>query len=116
MTANFPIYLLVMAGVTYLIRMLPLTIFRKEIKSTFIKSFLHYVPFAVLGAMTIPDVLYSTGDMRTAAVGLVAAVFLAWKGKSLLTVAAKQVLRELDFITALPASAVLAAQGILLLF
>ena len=87
MTANFPIYLLVMAGVTYLIRMLPLTIFRKEIKSTFIKSFLHYVPFAVLGAMTIPDVLYSTGDMRTAAVGLVAAVFLAWKGKSLLTVA-----------------------------
>ena len=58
MTANFPIYLLVMAGVTYLIRMLPLTIFRKEIKSTFIKSFLHYVPFAVLGAMTIPDVLY----------------------------------------------------------
>ena len=72
MTANFPIYLLVMAGVTYLIRMLPLTIFRKEIKSTFIKSFLHYVPFAVLGAMTIPDVLYSTGDMRTAAVGLVA--------------------------------------------
>ena len=84
MTANFPIYLLVMAGVTYLIRMLPLTIFRKEIKSTFIKSFLHYVPFAVLGAMTIPDVLYSTGDMRTAAVGLVVAVFLAWKGKSLL--------------------------------
>ena len=79
MTANFPIYLLVMAGVTYLIRMLPLTIFRKEIKSTFIKSFLHYVPFAVLGAMTIPDVLYSTGDMRTAAVGLVVAVFLAWK-------------------------------------
>ena len=87
MTANFPIYLLVMAGVTYLIRMLPLTIFRKEIKSTFVKSFLHYVPFAVLGAMTIPDVLYSTGDMRTAAVGLVVAVFLAWKGKSLLTVA-----------------------------
>ena len=99
MTANFPIYLLVMAGVTYLIRMLPLTIFRKEIKSTFIKSFL-----AVLGAMTIPDVLYSTGDMRTAAVGLVAAVFLAWKGKSLLTVALAA------------CAAVLAAQGILLLF
>ena len=99
MTANFPIYLLVMAGVTYLIRMLPLTIFRKEIKSTFIKSFLHYVPFAVLGAMTIPDVLYST-----AAVGLVVAVFLAWKGKSLLTVALAA------------CAAVLAAQGILLLF
>mgnify|MGYP000655243232 FL=1 len=82
----------------------PLTIFRKEIKSTFIKSFLHYVPFAVLGAMTIPDVLYSTGDMRTAAVGLVVAVFLAWKGKSLLTVALAA------------CAAVLAAQGVLLLF
>ena len=102
MTANFPIYLLVMAGVTYLIRMLPLTIFRKEIKSTFVKSF--YVPFAVLGAMTIPDVLYSTGDLRTAAVGLVVAVILAWKGKSLLTVALAA------------CAAVLAAQGILLLF
>ena len=101
MTANFPIYLLVMAGVTYLIRMLPLTIFRKEIKSTFIKSFLHYVPFAVLGAMTIPDVLYSTGDLRTAAVGFVVAVILAWKGKSLLTVALAA------------CAAVLAAQGIL---
>ena len=104
MTANFPIYLLVMAGVTYLIRMLPLTIFRKEIKSTFIKSFLHYVPFAVLGAMTIPDVLYSTGDLRTAAVGFVVAVILAWKGKSLLTVALAA------------CAAVLAAQGVLLLF
>ena len=82
----------------------PLTIFRKEIKSTFIKSFLHYVPFAVLGAMTIPDVLYSTGDLRTAAVGFVVAVILAWKGKSLLTVALAA------------CAAVLAAQGILLLF
>ena len=53
MTANFPIYLLVMAGVTYLIRMLPLTIFRKEIKSTFIKSFLHYVPLAAQGILLL---------------------------------------------------------------
>ena len=50
-------YLIVMAGVTYLVRMLPLTVFRKEIKSVFVKSFLHYVPYAVLGAMTFPDVL-----------------------------------------------------------
>ena len=121
MTANFPIYLLVMADMIASVVSqkydtlwtqgnynnevgVPLTIFRKEIKSTFIKSFLHYVPFAVLGAMTIPDVLYSTGDMRTAAVGLVAAVFLAWKGKSLLTVALAA------------CAAVLAAQGVLLLF
>ena len=80
-------YLLVMAGVTYLIRMLPLTVFRKEIKSRFVMSFLHYVPYAVLGAMTIPDVLYSTGNMGTALVGLAVAVVLAWRGKGLLTVA-----------------------------
>lgn len=82
----FP-YLLVMAGVTYLIRMLPLTVFRKEIKSVFVKSFLHYVPYAVLGAMTFPDVLYSTGSLWTALVGLVVAVIMAWRGRSLLTVA-----------------------------
>lgn len=87
MTAHFPMYLLVMAGVTYLIRMLPLTLFRREIKSAFVKSFLYYVPFAVLGAMTIPDVFTSTGDMRTGLAGTVAAVILAWRGKSLLTVA-----------------------------
>ena len=79
--------LLVMAGVTYLIRMLPLTVFRKEIKSRFVMSFLHYVPYAVLGAMTIPDVLYSTGNIGTALVGLAVAVVLAWRGKGLLTVA-----------------------------
>ena len=95
--------LLVMAGVTYLIRMLPLTIFRKEIKSTFIQSFLTYIPYAVLGAMTFPGVFYSTGDIRTAAVGVVAGLVLAWKGKSLLTVAVAACV------------AVAAAQGILLL-
>ncbi|MBP3452958.1 MAG: AzlD domain-containing protein [Clostridia bacterium] len=82
----FP-YLLVMAGVTYLIRMLPLTVFRREIKSVFVKSFLHYVPYAVLGAMTFPDVLYSTGSLWTALVGLVVAIVMAWRGRSLLTVA-----------------------------
>ena len=85
--SRFLPYLLVMAGVTYLIRMLPLTVFRKEIKSRFVMSFLHYVPYAVLGAMTIPDVLYSTGNIGTALVGLAVAVVLAWRGKGLLTVA-----------------------------
>ena len=85
--SKFLPYLAVMAGVTYLIRMLPLTVFRKEIKSRFVMSFLHYVPYAVLGAMTIPDVLYSTGNMGTALVGLTVAVLLAWRGKGLLTVA-----------------------------
>ena len=85
--STFLPYLAVMAGVTYLIRMLPLTVFRREIKSRFVMSFLHYVPYAVLGAMTIPDVLYSTGNMGTALVGLAVAVVLAWRGKGLLTVA-----------------------------
>ncbi len=82
----FP-YLVVMAGVTYLIRMLPLTVFRREIKSVFVRSFLHYVPYAVLGAMTFPDVLYATGNLWTALAGLVVAVIVAWRGRSLLTVA-----------------------------
>lgn len=84
---SFLPYLIVMAGVTYLVRMLPLTVFRKEIKSRFVMSFLHYVPYAVLGAMTIPDVLYSTGNVGTALAGFAVAVVLAWRGKGLLTVA-----------------------------
>ena len=82
----FP-YLLVTAGVTYLIRMLPLTVFRKEIRSPFIRSFLAYIPYAVLGAMTFPDVFESTGDLRAAVCGVAVAVILAWRGRSLLTVA-----------------------------
>lgn len=90
----FP-YLIVMALVTYLIRMLPLTVFRRKIQSTFIKSFLYYVPYAVLAAMTIPDVLYATGyapggsmnQLWAALAGLAVAVILAWKDKGLLTVA-----------------------------
>ena len=96
-------YLAVMAVVTYLIRMLPLTVFRKEIKSRFVQSFLTYIPYAVLGAMTFPDVMYSTGNLWTAAAGVITAVILAWRGKSLLTVAVAA------------CCAVAAAQGIMLL-
>ena len=97
-------YVAVMALVTYLIRMLPLTAFRRPIRSRFVQSFLTYIPFAVLGAMTFPDVLYSTGDMRSAAAGVAVAVILAWRGKSLLTVAIAACV------------AVAAAQGVLMLF
>ena len=100
---TYLLYLAVMAGVTYLIRMLPLTVFRKEIKSVFLRSFLHYVPYAVLAAMTVPGVLESTGDIRTAAVGLVVAVVMAWRGMSLLSVAIGACV------------AVAAAQGLLML-
>ena len=103
---SWPIYLLylaVMAGVTYLIRMLPLTVFRKEIKSVFIRSVLHFVAYAVLAAMTFPGILTSTGDIRTAAFGLVVAVVMAWRGMSLLSVAIGACV------------AVAAAQGLLML-
>ena len=88
MTTKLLAYIGVMAGVTYLVRMLPLMIFRKKIKSRFVTDFLYYVPYAVLGAMTIPAVLYSTGSIASAAAGLIAAVLLAFKDKGLLAVAA----------------------------
>ena len=80
-------YILVMALTTYLIRVLPLTVYRKPIRNRFVRSFLAYIPYAVLGAMTFPDVFYSTGDLRTAICGVAVAVLLAWRGRSLLTVA-----------------------------
>lgn len=81
------IYTLVMALVTYLIRMLPMVVFRKPIKSRFIRSFLYYVPYAVLGAMTFPAILFSTGNLISAICGLVISVILAYFGQGLLTVA-----------------------------
>ncbi|MBR3928323.1 MAG: AzlD domain-containing protein [Clostridia bacterium] len=81
------LYILVMALVTYLIRAIPFVLFRKQIKSRFIKSLLYYLPYAVLTAMTIPDIFTSTGSTLTAAVGCLAAVVFALLGKSLLTVA-----------------------------
>ena len=80
-------YVLVMALVTYLIRMLPLTAMRRKIRSRFIRSFLYYVPFAVLSAMTVPAILYSTGSLPAAAAALAVALILSWMEKSLLTVA-----------------------------
>ena len=80
-------YVLVMAVVTYLIRMLPLAAFRRRISSRFIRSFLYYVPYAVLSAMTFPAILYATGSLPSACVALAVALGLAWLEKSLLTVA-----------------------------
>jgi branched-subunit amino acid transport protein len=78
---------LLMALVTYLPRVLPLAIFHKEIKSTYIKSFLQYVPFAVLGALTFPDILFSTGTLATALCGTIVALLLAYRERSLVIVA-----------------------------
>lgn len=81
-------YIAVMALVTYAVRCLPLTLFRREITNVYIRSFLEYIPYAVLGTMTLPDILYSTGSMGSAAVGLIAAAALAYMERNLLTVAA----------------------------
>lgn len=85
---NFFVYLIVTAGTTYLVRMLPLVLMKGRITNRFLLSFLHYIPFAVLSVMTIPAIFTATGDLRTAAAGFVTALWLAWKGRSLLTVAA----------------------------
>ncbi|MDY5485019.1 MAG: AzlD domain-containing protein [Clostridium sp.] len=76
-----------MALVTYVPRVLPVTIFRKQLKSRFIRSFLDYTPYAVLGALTFPDVFTSTGHLYSAVGGTLVAVALGYKGKSLVVVA-----------------------------
>lgn len=85
---NIYIYILVMAVTTYLIRMLPLVFFKKPIRSRFLRSFLHYVPVACLTAMTFPALLYATEHIISGVVGLIIAVLLAFKNKSLIVVAA----------------------------
>lgn len=82
------LYIILMAVVTYLIRALPLTLIRKEIKSKFIKSFLYYVPYATLAAMTFPAILNATDYVISSVIGFVVALILAFNRKSLLTVAA----------------------------
>lgn len=83
----FFVYLLIMAAVTYLIRMLPLVFCRKEISNRYVKSFLYYIPYTVLTAMTFPAIFYSTGSSISALVGTGVAVILAYFGRGLLTVA-----------------------------
>lgn len=85
---RFFMYLLVMAGVTYLVRMIPLVLVKKKIKNNFILSFLHYIPYSVLSVMTIPAIFYATSNRISAFFGFLTALFLALKEKSLLTVAA----------------------------
>ena len=84
---SIAVYLIVMALSTYLVRVLPFTIFRKKIKSKFIKSFLYYVPYAVLSAMTFPAVFYSTGSIATAVIGTLVALILSYFSCSLIVVA-----------------------------
>lgn len=81
------IYLAIMAGSTYLIRAVPFALVQKKITNRFIKSFLYYIPYAVLTAMTFPAVLFAAGNIAAAAAGFAAAVLFALLGKGLTTVA-----------------------------
>ena len=88
MLNNAWIYIAVMAGVTYLIRVLPLTLIRKEIKNQTIRSFLFYVPYVTLAVMTFPAIIQATDSMWAGLAALIAGIALAWFGGSLFQVAA----------------------------
>ena len=81
------LYILTMWGVTYLIRVLPLTLIKKPIKNRFIRSFLHYVPYATLAVMTFPAIVEATQSPLAGALALVVGVALAWLGAGLFPVA-----------------------------
>lgn len=83
----FFIYLLILAGTTYLIRVIPFIAIKEKIKNRFVRSFLYYIPYAVLTAMTIPAIFYATNWWVGAVAGLLVAVIFALNGKGLTTVA-----------------------------
>ena len=86
MNRSVYLYILVMAGVTYLIRMLPLTLIRKEIKNTYVRSCLYYVPDVTHSVMIFPALLSATSSVWSGGAALAAAAFLAYRGKSLFQV------------------------------
>lgn len=86
MSGNVYVYILVMAAVTYLIRMLPLALIRKPIRSRFLRSFLHYVPYVTLSVMTFPAILSATASPWSGLAGFVTALALSYKGKGLIVV------------------------------
>lgn len=81
------IYIAVMAAITYLIRVLPITVFRKKITSIWLQSFLYYVPYAVLAALTFPAIFTATGNVLTSVTGTVVALILAYFDTGLVIVA-----------------------------
>ena len=85
---NYAIYLFVAAGITYLIRMVPLVLVKKKIKNKYILSFLYYIPYAVLSVMTFPGIFYSTSSVVSAAIGTAIALVVAFMNKSMVIVAA----------------------------
>ena len=87
MTHNIYIYILIMGGISYLIRVLPMTLIRKPLKNQFLQSFLYYVPYVTLAVMTFPAILHATQSPISGALALVVGVVAAWCGAGLLPVA-----------------------------
>ena len=85
---NYAIYLFVAAGITYLIRMVPLVLVKQKIRNKYILSFLYYIPYAVLSVMTFPAIFYSTSSVLSATVGTLVALIVAFMNKSMVIVAA----------------------------
>ncbi len=83
----FVLYLTIMAGMTYLIRVIPLLFVRKTIENRFIRSFLFYIPGSILAAITIPAVFYATSNHAATTAGFLSAMILAYRRRSLVTVA-----------------------------
>lgn len=100
MRPDILIYILIMAGVTYLIRMLPMVVFRKEIKNRYIRSFLYYVPYTALAVMTFPGILLACDNIWAGAAALITAFVLAYRRQSMVMVslAAVAVVLVLEFI------------------
>ncbi|MCO1603149.1 AzlD domain-containing protein [Desulfosporosinus nitroreducens] len=86
MRGNTYLYILVMAGVTYMIRLIPLIFMRKEIRNVYLKSFLYYVPYVTLAVMTFPAILSATASLWSALAGFSVALILAYRGGSLFKV------------------------------
>ena len=87
MMSDFLIYLLILVGSTYLIRAIPFALMQKKVTNKYIRSFLHYIPYAVLSAMTLPAALYATENIISGAAGLIVGGFFAYKGRGLTFVA-----------------------------
>ena len=86
MKHTFPVYLLVMSLITYAVRAVPFTLFGRKVRNRFFRSFLYYIPYTVLAAMTFPGILYATSSLLPAAAGTATAISLSLKGRGLITV------------------------------
>ena len=87
MSGSLYVYILIMGGVSFLIRVLPLTLIQKQIKNQFFQSFLYYVPYVTLAVMTFPAIVQATQSTASGILALIIGVIMAWRGAGLFKVA-----------------------------